>query len=152
MAERNLVGLLGACFLMLLLAFVGVALLGLSTLPKTGHAAANEGHETQAYNTSKLLPIFDNGGCKPKSAYICTGEQVGIALCGIKPGLTGGIVVGWRGGVSQVITGFASDQKYWDRNIARRGCVQIPYWLFGVALVAMPIISRMFARKQKLNY
>ena len=124
----------------------GLILLGMSALPLTRHAA--EGH-TGEYNVEAIVALFANGGCKPRSAYICAGEQIGIALCGIKPDedIYGGLVVGWRTGTPQVVTGYASRLDYWERNLARRGCVRVPYWLFWALCALAPLALKVFARK-----
>ena len=126
-------------FLLGLLALLALMVLG--ALPMSRHAA--DGHVDQ-YNAGNIIPLFQDGGCKPKSFYICAGEQVGFALCGIKPhqDIYGGIVIGWKTGTANVVTGYASRMDFWQKSVTRRDCIRVPYAVFGLALLVLPLMHK----------
>ncbi len=88
----------------------------LSSIPLSGHAA--NGHQGQ-YNAQNLISNFVlRKDCRPILVYACPSQKKVEVMCEIKPGLTGGVIVGYDGD-TQIITGYAQQTNRWKH----RGCL-----------------------------
>lgn len=94
----------------------------LGELPLTDHAQSR--HWNEPYNAGNLPGMYDNDQCIRKSISYCPKEQKIKAMCEVKPGEWGGIVISMSTPNQPVIvTAFQGPEAYWMGNV--RGCIPV---------------------------
>ena len=94
----------------------------MSDLPLTDHAMNK--HWDEPFNASNLPGMWDGDQCIRKSISYCPKEEKIKAMCKVKPGEWGGIVVSLTNPEQPVIvTAFQGPEAYWMGNV--KGCIPV---------------------------
>ncbi len=88
----------------------------LPDLPLSRHA--QETHLNQAYNAPILVKLFTRKECRPIYVYFCPEQKKVELMCELKPGFTGGVIVGYESSPA-IVTGYAQRTNGWKHT----GCL-----------------------------